>query len=225
MTTAQSIVDQARQRADMVGSLFVTDEEAFEYVKLAWATLYDLITQASQNYFLNTVDITLVNNQQDYTLPADFYKMAGVDLTSGVGNPVTLRPFNWVERNRYKYSGLMTISGPLYRYNLLGSKIRFTPVPGSGTVKVYYTPEVVQPTLISSEIDMVGFGFQEYLILYCAMKMLAKEESDTTLIVQELAAQQKRVESMTADQDRTFPKTVVDVDTINDNLYLQTYVR
>jgi hypothetical protein len=225
MTTAQSIVDQARQRADMVGSLFVTDDEAFGYVKLGWATLYDIITQSSQNYFINTYNITLVNNQQDYALPADFYKMVGVDLTSGVGNPVTLRPFNWVERNRYKYSGLMTIAGPMYRYNLLGVNIRFTPVPGTGTIKVYYTPEVVQPALISSEIDMVGFGFQEYLILYCAMKMLAKEESDTTLIVQELAAQQKRVESMTADQDRTFPKTVVDVDTINDNLYLQTYIR
>lgn len=225
MTTAQSIVDQARQRADMVGSLFVTDDEAFGYVKLGWATLYDIITQSSQNYFINTYDITLINNQQDYAMPADFYKMVGVDLTSGVGNPVTLRPFNWAERNRYKYSGLMTIAGPLYRYNLLGSNIRFTPVPGTGTIKVYYTPEVVQPATIADEINMLGFGFQEYLILYCGVKMLAKEESDTTLIVQELAAQQKRVESMTADQDTTFPKTVVDLDTINDNLLLQTFVR
>jgi hypothetical protein len=96
-------------------------------------------------------------------------------------------------------------------------------MPGSGVVRVYYTPRAVLPTQLTSEIDTMGFD--EYLVVSVALKMLAKEESDTTLIQAELQRQTERVQTMLADQDSSFPKVVVDVDTLNDNLYLPTFLR
>jgi hypothetical protein len=72
--------------------------------------------------------------------------------------------------------------------------------------------------------DVKTLGFDEFMILFVAMKMLAKEESDTSLVAAELQAQKLRVQTMVADQDSSFPKVVVDVDTINDNLYLPTFL-
>lgn len=223
MTLCSSLILQARQRADQVGSQFVTDAEALDYLKLGYQNFYDLVVQSNNTYYVNSVDINLISGQQDYALPADFYKLLGMDLLATVGAPVTLRPFQWNERNRYKYAGLTTMAGPVYRYNLLGSKVRFTPIPGTGLIKVYYTPLAVLPTLLTSNLDTMGFD--EFMILSVALKMLAKEESDTTLLTAELAAQRERVQAMLADQDSSFPKTVIDIDSINDNLYLPTFLR
>jgi hypothetical protein len=222
MTLASTLIEQARQRADQVGSQFVADSEALGYLQLAYQNFYDELVQSNNTYYLSTFNITLINNQQDYNLPTDFYKLLGVDLINNVGSPITLRPFQFVERNRYKYAGLTTIAGPVYRYNLLADKIRFTPIPGSGEVKLYYTPLAVVPTLTNSDVKTIGFD--EFMILFVALKMLAKEESDTSLIAAELQAQRVRVQTMVADQDSSFPKVVVDVDTINDNLYLPTFI-
>lgn len=222
MTLASSLIEQARQRADQVGSQFVTDAEALGYLKLAYQNFYDELVQSNNTYYLSTVDITLISGQQDYLLPVDFYKLLGVDLINNIGSPITLRPFQFVERNRYKYAGLTTIAGPVYRYNLLGDIIRFTPIPGAGQVKLYYTPLALVPTLLADDVKTLGFD--EFMILFVAMKMLAKEESDTSLIAAELQAQRLRVQTMVADQDSSFPKVVVDVDTINDNLYLPTFL-
>jgi len=222
MTLASTLIEQARQRADQVGSQFVSDSEALGYLQLAYQNFYDELVQSNNTYYLSTFNITLINNQQDYNLPTDFYKLLGVDLINNVGSPITLRPFQFVERNRYKYAGLTTIAGPVYRYNLLADKIRFTPIPGSGEIKLYYTPLAVVPLQPSSDVKTIGFD--EFMILFVALKMLAKEESDTSLIAAELQAQRVRVQTMVADQDSSFPKVVVDVDTINDNLYLPTFI-
>lgn len=223
MTLCSVLITQARQRADQVGSQFVSDSEALDYLKLGYQNFYDLVVQSNNNYYLNQFDVTLVSGQQDYPLPADFYKLLGMDLLATVGAPVTLRPFQFNERNRYKYAGLTTMAGPVYRYNLLGSQVRFTPIPGTGSIKVYYTPLAVLPTADTDNMDTMGFD--EFLILSVALKMLAKEESDTQLVAAELAAQRERVQTMLADQDTSFPKAVIDIDTINDNLYLPTFLR
>jgi len=223
MTLASALISQARQRADQVGSQFVSDSEALDYLKLGYQNFYDLVVQSNNTYYISQFDVTLVSGQQDYPLPADFYKLLGMDLMATVGAPVTLRPFQWNERNRYKYAGLTTMAGPVYRYNLLGSNVRFTPIPGSGSVRVYYTPLAALPTADTDNIDTMGFD--EFMILSVALKMLAKEESDTQLVAAELAAQRERVQTMLADQDASFPKAVIDIDMINDNLYLPTFLR
>jgi hypothetical protein len=84
-----------RQRADQENSQFVTDEELRQYINRGYAELYDLlVTNAtSEDYFLNSSTVTLVSGTQTYDLPADFYKLRGVDLNMG-SDTFPLRRYN-----------------------------------------------------------------------------------------------------------------------------------
>jgi hypothetical protein len=54
--------------------------------------------------------------------------------------------------------------------------------------------------------------------VYVAKKMLEKEESDVSSILQELLTLKAEVQSMVANRDKSFPKVVVDIELLNDNL-------
>lgn len=215
LVPVQTLLDQARDRADMINSKFVTDSEALKYLNLAYQSMYDIITTNNEDFFISSSTIQLVDQQSDYNLPGDFYKVRGVDLLSGLNN-FTLRPFSFNERNRYRYGSALTTAGPVYRYHVLNSVIRFIPLPGTGQITLWYIPT---PQLaISVDEQFETLGFDEYLITYIAMKMLMKEESDTADVKQELAVMTERVRSMTKARDSGFPTTVQDVDVLNDNL-------
>jgi hypothetical protein len=127
-----------RQRADQENSQFVTDEELRQYINRGYAELYDLlVTNAtSEDYFLNSSTVTLVSGTQTYDLPADFYKLRGVDLNMG-SDSFPLRRYNFPQRDvgsRY--------SVPYrYRYHVQGSSLRLTPSPSTNdTLTVWYIP-------------------------------------------------------------------------------------
>lgn len=215
LLSAQTLINQARNRADMINSLFVTDEEALGYLSLAYQRMYDIIATNNEDFFISTSVFPLVNQQQDYALPADFYKIRGVDLLSGINN-FTLRPFTFNERNRFRYGSALTTAGPVYRYHVINNTIRFIPLPGAGQITLWYIPLPVLPSSVSSQVETMGFD--EFLITYIAMKMLMKEESDTSDIKEELAVLTERVRTMTKSRDEGFPTVVIDVDVLNDNL-------
>jgi hypothetical protein len=215
MVLASNLILKARQRADQIGSLFVTEDEALSYLNQGYKTLYNIIIQGNQDYFIDSQDLTLVDQQQEYPLPNNFYKMRGVDLMSGA-QPITLRPFSFNERNRYRYANLATWAGPAYRYHMAGSNLKFTPIPGTGTLRIYYIPNPVEAATTASTLDTQGFD--EYLVVYVAKKMLEKEESDVSSILQELLTLKAEVQSMVANRDKSFPKVVVDIELLNDNL-------
>ena len=127
-----------RQRADQENSQFVTDEELRQYINRGYAELYDLlVTNAtSEDYFLKSSTVTLVSGTQTYDLPADFYKLRGVDLNMG-SDTFPLRRYNFPQRDvgsRY--------SVPYrYRYHIQGSSLRLTPSPSTNdTLTVWYIP-------------------------------------------------------------------------------------
>jgi hypothetical protein len=127
-----------RQRADQENSQFVTDQELRQYINRSYCELYDLlITNAnSEDYFLNSSTVTLVSGTQTYDLPADFYKLRGVDLNMG-SDTFPLRRYNFPQRDvgsRY--------SVPYrYRYHIQGSSLRLTPSPSTNdTLTVWYIP-------------------------------------------------------------------------------------
>src|SRR4051812_11022033 len=94
-----------RQRADMVNSKFVSDSELNSYINQSYFELYDLLIQKyGDNYFVATpYTFTTDGTSQLYDLPTDFFKLLGVDLalSASLDSYVTIRPFNFSERNRY----------------------------------------------------------------------------------------------------------------------------
>ena len=128
----------ARQRADMENSQFISDDEWRRMINRSYAELYDLVVTSanSEDYFLKSDTISLVSGTDSYDLPADFYKMRGVDINSG-GSSTPLRRYNFSQRN---VGSLYAIASDM-RYHVQGSKIIFNPTPSTtDTVTLWYIP-------------------------------------------------------------------------------------
>lgn len=216
MTLAE-IRTQARQRADMVASQFVTDAELNGWINSSVAELYDLLVQKyGDDYFVELYTFTTAGNVDRYALPADFYKLLGVDLfqtgSSADQGAITLRPFTFAERNRYSTANSQTWLGLTnLRYRLSGSTLWLTPTPqGEQTLRLWYVPRVV-PLVNDSDVADGVSGWLEYVVVDVAIKMLQKEESDVSILLAQKGALIQRIESAAENRDAGNPATVADV--------------
>lgn len=144
-----------------------------------------------------------------------FYKCAGMDLavnTSTV-NPawVTLKKFNFVDRNKYVYpNSTSTIYGVYNQaYRIMGQQIQFIPVPaGNQTIRMWYAPRL--PALLEdSDLTTLGFsGWLRYPIVRAAKYALDKEESNTDKLDAEILFLKQRIEQMASNRDEGMPDTI-----------------
>ena len=136
-----------RQRADMVNSQFVSDQEFNSYINASYFELYDLLVQKYGNdYYMKEYSFMLQGNVTRYDLPEDFFKLLGVDLSisDGPDGYVSLRPFTLAERNRYSTANVQTWIGVTnLRYRLSANKLWFTPSPNMGQkIRIWYVPRL-----------------------------------------------------------------------------------
>lgn len=208
--TLTEIRSQARDRADMQNSSFVSDAELTKYVNSSIAELHDLLIAGGESdYYLLSTTFNTVASTETYALPAAFYKLRGVDVQSG-GDWISVRPFNFNERNS-SLSAAYNLSGLDFRYRLAGSNILLSPPPsGVNTVKLWYTPVATKLTADSDTLDDVN-QFAEYVITDAAIKMLQKEESDVSVLLAQKADLRKRIENMVANRDAGQPESISDI--------------
>ncbi len=232
----------AQQRADRVGSGFVTTSEWNTYLNQSLYELYDLLVeQYGEEYFTASAQFstngtnaqfyplpdgqTTYNNAitgASYTAPA-FYKLVGVDLglnQSAQSNNgwVTVNKFNFIDRNKYFYPNTQsTIYGVFnMSYRLFGSQIEFIPAPsGNQPIRLWYIPRMTQ-LLKDTDITTAGVsGWIEYVVVDAAIKALAKEESDTSVLMAQKAALIQRIESASMNRDVGQPDKVSDTRSMN----------
>ena len=193
MTTYNQVLDRSKQESDNVNSSFVSDAEWAHYIGQSYGELYALVVQAFGNdYFVaDPYDITTDGTNYLYDLPADFFKLLGVDLqVQGSQQWVTLRPFVFGERNNF--------AGP-------------SPIPMAGqTVRLWYAP--LPPTFDSNDdlpanLDM----WSEYIVIDAAMKAMAKEESDVSVLAQRKAAITARINAEAENRDAGSSARIGDV--------------
>jgi len=210
--TLLSMRDQARQRADMVNSQFITDAELTGYINASIKLLYDLLTNAGEFYYFNTQTINIVANQDSYPLDASFYKLMGVDLVvDSLGNGVTLKPFQFEQRNSYLFTPTWNVVGLSYlRYMIQGNNIKFVPMPsGATTVKVFYVPKFNNLSGDSDTFDGIN-GWEEFVIVDSCIKMLTKEESDISTFAAQRADLAQRIDAMKLMRDIGAPARIGD---------------
>ncbi len=182
MTTLAELTVRIRQMADKVNSTFVSDAEIMAYTNSSYAELYDLIIQSDQDYFTTTpVAFTLASGDNGiYALPADFYKLRGVDYQLG-GNYVTVYPYDWNERN--SQNGVANIVTSMdIRYRLMGANLRIEPKDNAtGSYQLWYIPAYTPLTTSASVLNtqITKQNWEEYLVLDVARKILDKEESNS----------------------------------------------
>jgi len=231
----------AQQRADRVNSNFVSLPEWNSYINQSMFELYDLLVTLYEDYFITTpIQFTsdgttflfdLPNGSNTFTngvdgttmfVPPAFYKLLGVDLAlnNAANGFVTVNKFQFSDRNRFVYPNTAsTIYGVFnLQYRLLGQKsdgtqqIEFIPTPSAGQkLRLWYIPRLKQ-LLSDTDMTVVSIsGWIEYVIVKAAYYALTKEESDTTNLILQLAALQKRIEESAVNRDAGMPDKISDV--------------
>lgn len=230
MTLAQ-LRTATRQRADMVNSKFITDDELNSYINQSYFELYDILVQKyGDDYFLAPVAIFFTNGtSQFYPLPdgllkfqgsdgnqftaPPLYKFMGLDL--GLSNTqdsfVTIRPFMFSERNRYAVPNFQSFYGVTnMRYRLEGNNLLLTPIPSQGQMmRLWYIPRMQTLDNDNAKVDGIS-GWTEYIIIDAAIKCLQKEESDVTVLGMQKGAMIQRIEAAAENRDAGNPAQVGD---------------
>lgn len=232
-TTAQQVVpakvgqislfelrQRSQQKADRVNSNFVTLPEWNFFINQSIKELYDMLITAYEDYFIAPRLTISLTGASSYDLPDGvnnsgapaFYKVYGVDLALNSSQEawLTLKKFNFIDRNRYVYPQLTTTILGVWNlsYRILGQKIHFIPTPASlQSVGLWYFP---RKDNLLQETDMLdGFsGWELYVINRAAKYALDKEESDTSKIDAELLFLKDRIEGAAANRDAGQPDTI-----------------
>ena len=214
LITLEELMTESRQRADKEGSGFIQNTELIGYINKSATKLYDLLVGAYGNdYYAETVALPTIFNQQYYDLPINFYKLIGIDYMIGPQEALTLKPYQFNERNRFRigtfWNAITGVAGP--RYHITKNQISFLPIPDAAyNLELHFVPTcplMVNPT---DTFDGVN-GWEEYIVLDAARKMLAKEETDTSVLEKEIMAIIGRINQMAENRDAGQSFRVTDV--------------
>ncbi len=188
--TLQTIADRARLYADQRQSNgFINEAEMLMLLNDSYCELYDSLVAAYANYYSDSTTITLVAGQTEYDLPADFYKIIGVDFQISANNFVTLMPFPEAERN---INGYTTTAFP------------------AGDIRLRYVPAPTTFTALTQTVDGVS-GWDRLLSLAVAIDIMDAEESDTRALTRKYEQTLQRIMTMAPDRDTGMPAVVGDI--------------
>ncbi len=224
---------RSQETADRVNSQFVTTSEWNAFIRLAMYELYDLLITSYEDLFASSyVFINTDGTTQNYPVPNGvsnylggtyggasgtpalaFYKLAGMDLGLNTSNNawVTLKKFNFIDRNRYVFPNSVSTIYGVYnmRYRLMGDFVNIIPTPaGNQQIRMWYSPKL-PALLLDSDLTTIGYsGWLRYPIVRAAKYALDKEESDTSKLDAELLYLKKRIEETSQNRDIGMPDTV-----------------
>ena len=208
---------------DFLNELAIGDKILVSGETRTVATITDSDTLTTDSTFSASVLDTSpekVNGIPFGTLPADFYKVVGVDFATG-GTTHTVRPYSFRERNAYGGNAAILVgNSAALRYHIQDDKIKFIPTTSpTGTVTLHYIPECQQfrtggeddVVRVNTKNKSVATGTQEYLVVSAAIKCLMKEESDVRMLLAEKADLQRRIEAAAPRKDAGHPHKIIDV--------------
>jgi hypothetical protein len=191
--TLANLRADVRERADMVGSTFITDATLNEYINQSAARLYNkLVAARGHSYYQTTYSFTTTSATL-YALPADFWELQLAYIDYGGGRKQTMRPFMMRELARWSEQS-----------------------PQAGyTVYMRYTPAPVRMVADGDTFDGIA-GWEEWIVLDAAIKALNKEESDTTVLGAQRADIEADITALAGDRDAIFPDRITDVERMRD---------
>lgn len=176
MATLLEIRTAAMQRANMEyddgvqdEDRFVTDAEVDALINKGYKELYGHLMRHGMHRAETVYELT-IDGSVSYALPADFFALLSVhridDTTS-----VQLTRHDHRTRPREDLGG-----APASTYRIVGTSITLNPVPDSGAYEIRYVPV---PDTLEDDTDTMDsvLGWEEYVVLYVAVKLLQKEGS------------------------------------------------
>lgn len=212
--TLAQLRTRASERADMVDSQFISPTEQLSYINASYAELYDLLVASFEDYYTLSPLAFTISSGNTYALPTGFYKLRGVDLVLSSTESIPLRKFNFAERNARDLS-LSVRGGKEVQYRIVGDTLHLQPAASAaGNYQLWYIPIY---TPLAAESDTVNGiqAWEEYIVVDVAIKMLTKEESDTSSLEREKANLLRRIQAMAANRDVDQPERISDTSEMN----------
>ena len=213
--TLADLRTRCRERSDMENSQFISPTELLSYINASYAELYDIMVSKFEDYYVTSSTFTIASGANTEALPTDFYKLRGVDYKIDNNNYVAARKFNFSKRNALNNSTIYAGTGSReIQYRILGNNLHLEPASNApGDYKIWYTPIYTPLASESDTVDGIN-GFEEYIVIDVAIKMLAKEESSTTHLEREKVAMLERIEIMAQNRDYDQPEQIADMDSV-----------
>jgi hypothetical protein len=195
---------------------FVLNTEITTYINEGVQILHEKLVRAHEaDYTEKSASFTL-DSSGEASLPTDFMKVYGVELSDTSGGKRTLLPYKRAERNALSSAPFSSTRAP--RYKLSAGKLRVLPAASvSGkTGTIWYAPVATLYTSdTSSNVDFLN-GWERYVVVYAAIQCLLKEESDTRPLENMLAMMDKQLDEAISNRDAGHSNHAVDVENIND---------
>lgn len=218
--TLSNLRNTIRRRCDRENSNFVTDSELNDYINASYSELYDLLVGVYQDFYTTSTTAVVSSGNSSFSVPNDFYKLRAIDRQLSGDEYISLEKFNFSERNN-KYSNTTNFNSNYnIKYRLVGNSIELLPnAEAPGTYRIWYIPVY---TTLSSDGDVLDGvnGWEEYIINDVCIKMLDKEESDSSPFQRGKSQQLARIQEMAAMRDISAPDTITDIyDHVNDDWY------
>jgi hypothetical protein len=221
---ATTLINRVRQRSNTEGlSESITDVEILDHINQSFAKWYDLVrgqTWAGQYYrksfpfqttpavFGTTFPIADPPPGQLYQLPSDFLNLISVTCFLNTGIPLIAESFNEEERNKFRWWPIgWWASTPIF-YQLWGNNISFIPAPQSVfQVTINYTPVAPRLYNLTDSMDSIN-GFEEYIVLDSAVKVLIKtgEKEMVGILEGRRQEESERIKLMAPRRDQTAPE-------------------
>ncbi len=211
MSTLADLILAARQKADMVNSTFIEDPEWTYYINQSYAELYDIMVGHFEDYYSKTQSFTINSGETSLALPSDFYKFRGLDYQLAGNDYITVRKFNFEERNKINRVLTRGLRGTSDRqYRIMGQNLLIYPVDKApGSYRMWYIPRYT-PLVYSYDVLGDVLDFEEYITTDAAIKAIVKEESDPSALLLQKQALKSRIEAMASNRD-TMPDRISDI--------------
>lgn len=204
---------RVRERADMVGSSFVTDaaNSLDAWINEGLHRLHGRLVDAyGEEYCANSANYTFVTGTTSYDLPDYFLKLYAIDMTLN-GYVRSLKKMARSERNIFRNRSA-GIAVP--RYMIRGQKVVIYPeVPNGTAFTVHYAPraKLLSGANLTTNIPA---GWEQYIVLYAAIQALHKEETDARHLQGELAKLEHELDLTKEQRDLAGPHQAVDTDLV-----------
>lgn len=205
-TTLANLRTYVRQQADQESSTFISDSELNRYINQGGTELHGLLSTLYEDYYLTSVNFTL-STANTYTLPANFFKLRGLDY-SNAGDWITVPRFSFEERNKWQNRYSLGDLQVWRAYRLMQGAIYVLPEDDyAGNYRLWY---LYGYTPMASDSDTLSdlMGWDEYVVLYAALKCLKKEESDSSALQMDLEKLKQRIQAEASNRDAAGPEKI-----------------
>lgn len=206
VSTLATLRAAAQNRADMVGSAFISQATWNEWINTELSQLYERLANAggaSADRYTLVTTLTIASGNT-VALPADFYVARKVEYRYGsgyepmtritLGEAVAVQPL--VPRHR--------------SYMILGGTLNVQPeTQAIGTYRMWYVPEFT-PLALDADTFSAPHNWADVAVLGAAIRALKREESDSSALAAERSELLSHIATMSTSRDASGPTHVTE---------------